>query len=105
MQFTTTIDSKGISVSLEDTSVLGISFFNNTKISFLPVGLQNNFPHLELYFAPLCSIGTVSKENFRNLVKLRTVHLWNNQIKKIDSSTFDDLASLEHLDLSSSHSF
>lgn len=42
-------------------------------------------------------IADISREMFRNMIKLEDLHLYSNQIEAIPSNTFDDLASLDRL--------
>lgn len=96
----TTIASPGFTISQRDGAIGGLYFAENKEIYFLPEKLAETFPNLLTYFAHSCSITEVSKIHFENLVKLRTLELFRNQIEKIPSNTFEDLKSLEHLDLS-----
>lgn len=44
-------------------------------------------------------IKTIPKKVFKNLKKLKTLYLFNNQINKISGAAFEDLISLEELAL------
>jgi Leucine-rich repeat (LRR) protein len=82
-----------------DTAIRGIDFFGNSKISYLPVKINEAFPNLLGYSAGNCSIKTISKENFEGLSNLRELLLFENFIKKIPGDTFEDLVALEFVNL------
>lgn len=101
MDNATRIDSPGYTVSNpKDESITGIFYQLNKKISYLPSQLHEIFPNLIALTAHRCSVKAVTRENFRNLNKLKGLWLSYNQIEKIYSDTFEDLISLETLDLS-----
>lgn len=101
MDKTTAINSSDFTIaSASNDSVFGLHFYNNKKISFLPVGVDNRFQNLVYIRADSCSIKSITKANFVNLSKLKYVTLKSNQIEKIMSDTFYDLTSLEYLSLS-----
>lgn len=95
----TTINSHGYEISKSDETVETLDFDGNTKIRYLPVKAGEKFPNLLVIAAGSCSLKEVSKINFDNMIKLRELLLYSNEIKKISSNTFEDLASLEILDL------
>lgn len=97
MHDTTTIDSEGFVISPADSSVLAMTFFHNKEISFLPIKVYKTFPNLEVYNAESCSLTSVSELNFKKLRKLKFLSLMDNQIERIKSDTFEDLALLETL--------
>lgn len=78
-------------------SILGLSFYSNKQISFLPVQVDVTFPKLVGYSAGSCSIKTISKTNFKNLRNLKDLSLRMNQIETIENDTFEDLIALEVL--------
>lgn len=97
----TAIASDGIKFSPEsDESVLALNFYQNEKVLFLPIGVDEKFPNLEDYDASFCSITAIKKKNFEKLKNLKRLYLGNNQIEKVRSDTFQDLISLEILHLS-----
>lgn len=99
MRGSTTINSTGFTISNYDETVGYLHFFNNKKIQFLPEYPAKNFPNLIVYRAWACAIEKVFKVNFENLNKLRLLDLKTNQLERIESDTFEDLISLDFLDL------
>lgn len=100
MYYSTAIDSPGIVISTRDSDVGGLDFAVNKKVRFLPERVAESFPNLVGYTAWSCSLTEIYKTNFKNLINLRKLDLGENQIEKISSNTFEDLRSLEKLDLS-----
>lgn len=101
MDQTTAITSDTVKISdAREESISKLWFDHNSKIFFLPIEIHEKFPNLIQINAFNCSISTISKSNFVKLSKLRILYLENNKIEKIDSDTFDDLISLEEIDLS-----
>lgn len=82
-----------------DSRIKGIEFFGNSKISYLPVNIQESFPNLIRYGAGKCAVKTISKENFEGLTYLRQLLLFENFIKKVPSDVFQGLVSLEFVNL------
>lgn len=100
MTGSTIIDSQGFRIaSAKNETIGGLDFELNKNVSFLPVYVNEAFPDLVTFFASSCSIKTISKENFRNLSKLKVLCLNNNQIEIIQNDVFKDLTSLERLTL------
>lgn len=96
----TVIDSLGFTFAPEkNDSIRGIDFSDNKKISFLPFKLHKTFPRMLVIAASSCSIKAISRENFKNLKVLRGLWLRNNQIETIPSNTFEDLTSIDDIDL------
>lgn len=96
----TTISSENTKLSTKRSETVGgMIFCNNLKISFLPLLVHKTFPNLLGYSAASCSIKSISYHNFKSLTKLRELWLLKNKIETIYSNTFEDLASLERLDL------
>lgn len=94
----TTIDSHGFTISsAKDETITALRFDGNKKVLFLPVGVYEQFPNLAFLRADHCSIRTISKENFKNLKKLKELQLYYNQIETIGTDVFEDLTSLELL--------
>lgn len=101
MIYITSIDSPDFTISAEkDESVLGLNLGGNKNIFYLPNDVYKIFPSLIVYGAHLSSIQQISKRNFVNMSKLKGLFLQRNQIEIIENNTFDDLTSLEDLDLS-----
>lgn len=75
-------------------------YISSEKIIHLPVKVAETSPNLLVYSTHSCSVKEISKQNFNDMVKLLWLRLINNQIEKIASGTFEDLAALEKLDLS-----
>lgn len=100
MRYATVIDLPGSSISPRDEAIEGLSLYINAKIYFLPQKVAESFPNLLAYSAYRCSLTEVSKINFAYLGKLRVLLLDYNQIIKIGSNTFEDLSSLEYVNLS-----
>jgi Leucine-rich repeat (LRR) protein len=102
----TAIPAVGFEISSKiDESVGGIDLQDNTGVKFLPENVAKKFPKLIIYNAAFCWIQEVSKENFKNLLRLQKLYLNNNQIKKISINTFEDLTELEVLYLSENFNF
>lgn len=97
---TTAIDSTGYTFSSTSKSTVEALTFNyNKKVEFLPENVAATFPNLLAFNAEICSIKSISKNNFKDLNKLKSLNLASNQISAIFRGTFDDLASLTRLDL------
>lgn len=94
---TTSINEPNFTIATNDTSIKILSFFDNKKISFLPVHVGETFPNLLNYGASRCAIKEILKENFKGLSKLNYLYLDQNQIKRIPSDTFEDLEDLKYL--------
>lgn len=98
---TVIIDSIGFSLTTQpDSTITGFRSYGNRKIQFLPENVGETLPNLVFWHASYCSIKTISRDNFKNLSKLRGLGLQGNQIEKISSDTFDDLTALQILWLS-----
>lgn len=95
---TTSIFMKDVqTVANPDESVTGLSFFENKKIHFPPLGVDKSFPNLEAYDFEFCSLGSISRLAFKNLRKLKVLWLNNNELEQIPSDSFEDLIALEWL--------
>lgn len=79
--------------------MIAISFYGNSKISFLPQGVGGKLPNLLSYAATYCSVKAIFKDNFKGLSKLIYLGLNRNEIEKIPTNTFEDLKVLEKLEL------
>jgi hypothetical protein len=97
MEKTTRIDGKYVSIASKNDSILGLSFYTNKNIFYLPVYLAGSFPNLIAYDGSECSIREISKANFAGLTNLKSLALVENEIVKIFSNTFEDLVELEYL--------
>lgn len=86
--------------TLKDDLVHGISFRNNTKVSFLPEKVFGKFPNLLMYDAQGCSISFVDKDNFEKLFKLTAVDLSHNLIDHIPKDLFADSSDIQIIDMS-----
>lgn len=91
------IDSRGFTMLKRDTSITALEFTRNRKISFLPIRVNKKFPNLLIYAASACGISEISKENFEDMIRLKSLWLSYNNIERIYSDTFEDLQSLENL--------
>lgn len=106
MNRTTSIHSTGTTIaSTRDGGIEVLMFDGNKKIFYLPKNSYQNFPNLMQYSAWSCSIKSISKDNFKNLSKLKMLYLNLNQIERINSDTFVDLPSLEQVFLRNNFSF
>jgi Leucine rich repeat len=85
--------------SLKDFSVTGINSERNKNIQFLPENVYEVFPNLEGYNSHACAIKIISKANFQGLNKLKDLNLHTNQIEMLISDSFQDLTSLNLLQL------
>jgi Leucine-rich repeat (LRR) protein len=77
--------------------ITGLNFDSNKKIEFLPIDIGSYLRGLEALSAYDCAITSIKRENFMNLVKLKYLSLDNNNIERIESDTFSNLHSLEHV--------
>lgn len=100
MNETTEIDSNRFTiVAPRDSTIEGLYFHKNKRIFYLPVNVHQKFPELEVLTASYCSVKQISKNNFKNLKELKFLWLESNQIKTIPRDTFEDLQSLQKLEL------
>lgn len=84
----------------ENESVLALDFQRNRNITVLPIDVDKNFPNLVLYNAATCSVQTIARKNFVNLLKLEEINLKDNRIETIHGNTFEDQKALKRLILS-----
>lgn len=89
--------------SRRDFAVEGVWLQGNKNVRFLPQNTARIFPNLLGLTAAECSIKTITYENFRKLFKLRMLLLGHNEIDEIVLGTFDDLRSLQLLNLGNKH--
>jgi Leucine rich repeat len=105
MEGTTVIGEDNVNIASPDESMTGMSFIYNRKIAFSPIRLFETFPNLKVYSTGACAIKKISKKNFAGLKKLIFIDLSNNQIEIIYSRTFEDLVSLERINLGEKNKF
>lgn len=90
----------GLSISSpKNERILGMEFYNNSKVFHLPIEIYKNFPDLEGLSAGCCSIKSITKRSFMKLTKLKEIWLEGNKIEIIPSDTFEDLILLKYLRL------
>lgn len=100
MDATTEITSPMSNItSRRDYAVVGLWLQSNKNIRSLPHNTARIFPNLLGLTAAECSIKTIAYENFKKLYKLRFLLLGYNEIEEIESETFEDLRSLQLLNL------
>jgi Leucine-rich repeat (LRR) protein len=99
MQTITVINESNITIAMRDDKMGGLTLGSNRNINYLPVLVVEKFPNLLAFYAIDCNIKEISKKNFAGLNKLKLLQLHGNQIKKINSDTFEDLILLENLSL------
>lgn len=97
----TSIDVSGVALGVEkDESILGVRFYDNKNIFYLPVDVYKSYPNLVIYFGHSCNIKFLFKENFEHLGAVKELHLDNNRIQKLDGEMFEDMNSLQIIYLS-----
>lgn len=94
------IDDRGYTISSSsNASVDVLDIQNTTDIKFIPENIADKFPQLIVLQVINCSVETISDKNFKNLRKLKYLHLPLNQIDVIERNAFKDLVKLEWLSL------
>lgn len=73
---------------------------NKSMSIFMPNGIGETFPNLELLKIVLSPLKFIRRKNFASMEKLSTLDLSYNKIDKIPSKTFYDLPKLTTLNLS-----
>lgn len=68
--------------------------------SFIPKNIKNFFPNLERLEVKNSSLVSVSKDDFKGLIKLETLILDYNFIQNLSTNVFEDLTTLKTLRLS-----
>lgn len=75
-------------------------FINHQQnVEYLPVSVHERFPVLETYEVVNTPVQKISKRNFEKLFMLKYLKLDRNEIEVIRSNTFEDLISLEMIDI------
>jgi hypothetical protein len=85
--------------SSRDETVTGFIAQSLKNMFYLPDSPYEIFPYLQAYSSRGSAVKEISAANFKKLKKLRLLYLDQNQIEKINSDTFNDLESLEWLNL------
>lgn len=83
-----------------DLTITGVAFMDNNKILYLPVLISEIYPNLVTFSAVGSSFTSVSKENFKNLRKVKHLRLSRNMIENLNINSFEDLAQLQEIYLS-----
>lgn len=82
------------------TSTTSMIISHQQNVQFLPILLHESFPVLRTYVVSGTTVPKISKKNFENMSKLERLKLEDNQIEVIKSDTFDELVSLETIEIS-----
>lgn len=95
MNDSTTVTAPEFSISsTTDAAIELLNLNGNRKIAYLPKHVDEKFPGLLIYDAGSCSVQSISKQNFKNMKKLKRLFLGFNQIERIPSDTFSDATAL-----------
>lgn len=95
----------GVEISSADVTISGhastngLTFGRNKNILFLPIELASSFPNLIAYTASNNFVSSIGKQHFENLRMLKELRLNENQIEVVARDTFEDLISLQWLNL------
>lgn len=73
--------------------------FKGDFITFLPKSIATVFPDLLSLKVGPSHLINIAKEDFKGLDKLKSLHLWGNEIAEIEADTFSELFELEELNL------
>lgn len=95
----TFIDDPNTIILNRDLSMKNFDCSDNKKIKFLPIKMAETFPNLLFYNGRNCSIKELKKKHFENLSRLEVVSFGSNRIETIYSDTFENLTSLQAIDL------
>lgn len=95
----TSVGDPSMIISTKNSSIHGIYMYRNKNIKFLPVKVDESFPHLKAYGANSLRLATISKENFQGLNELIVLYLQDNEIETIPIDVFEDLRSLKELSM------
>lgn len=94
------IDDIGFTITRSsNTTVELLDIQNATEVKYLPANIAEKFPHIVAFQVYDCSVESINEVNFKNLLKLRYLHLPRNEIEHIDNNAFRDLIKLEWLSL------
>lgn len=97
----TTIDSRGFLISsAKDRGMQQMFIGFKKKVFYLPENIDEKYPDIVHIWAQSSSIKSISNGVFDNLIALKELKLYNNQIEEIEGETFKNLKSLVELDLS-----
>lgn len=77
--------------------------FDNCTLDTLPLSLFEHFPHIKTVYIWNIQLKFISIELFRNANELLTLDLSKNHIERLESRTFSLAVHLTHLDLSKNH--
>lgn len=95
-----------IKITKKGENIKKVNFLNvnelliyDKTVNFLPANFGEKIPALTSLRVQLSKLKEVSKNNFAALNKLKTLDLWNNELKKIPADTFEELRLLEDLNL------
>lgn len=69
------------------------------KVAYMPNGIGDVFPQLDLLFIAECGLQSVKKENFENMKRLTMLSISQNNIKQLPVDVFYNLKSLEWVDI------
>lgn len=94
------IDKMDVKFSNRENSAIGLWIHASSTTFYLPIGVAEKFQNLLAYAASECPIQDISRENFKGLIKLTELWLYDNQIEKIFSDTFMDMKALKYISLS-----
>jgi Leucine-rich repeat (LRR) protein len=97
MSKTTAIDAPGMNFATYDAEIGALDFRGNKNIFYLPTNAAEKYPNLQVYAAGNCNIKEISKENFKDLNKLKFLSLSGNKIETIGEHTFEGLMDLESI--------
>lgn len=102
LEYGTYVDSPDYSFSTnQDYASLEVIFIEYQRnMEFLPVSVHRTFPILKVYSVIHTPVRKISKKNFEKLHKLEKLRLQNNYIEAIQSNTFNDLISLQVVEIS-----
>lgn len=89
--------------SKRNISTLSLVIKDSNKVKYLPIRVGETFPNLENYEVKMCLIKNVNRVNFVDLIHLKTINLYSNEIEAITENAFEDLTGLEKINLGINH--
>lgn len=96
----TIVDRRDYTFSIEkDETVKALVFGKNPKLQYLPIRVNENLPKLLTYTSNGSPIKFIARENFKNMKDLKVLSIVDGKIEKVYSDSFEDLTSLEQIDL------